>query len=361
MPGKEFPLPESRIENLHIRGESIPLLSPLEVKSTHPATENSITTAMKGREAIRLALNPGLHSKLILVVGPCSVDNPDSALEYAKWLKKCRAQFGDQLELIMRLYFEKPRTTVGWEGLITDPHLDESFDFNNGLLIARKLACDITNMGIPIGTELLDPITPDYYAGLMSWGAIGARTTQSPLHRHLASGLSFPIGFKNGTEGNVDIAIDALETARHPHHFPGTTEDGRTAVLATMGNPDCHVILRGGSNGPNYDSQSIDLVTEQLIESGHNPNVMVDPSHANSGKDYRRQILVVEDLARQIAAGSKAIMGVMIESNLKEGSQPFIPGSVHKYGVSITDGCVGLEETARMFELLYAARVNSPS
>lgn len=343
------------IENLHVR-ELTTLLSPQDVKSLCVPTEESIRTVYLARESIQMALRSEPSSKLVVVVGPCSINDPESAIEYAQWLGEKREQYGDRLELIMRAYFEKPRTTVGWKGLINDPHLNESFDINAGLIVARKLACDITHLGIPIGTELLDTVTPQYTAGLMSWGAIGARTTESQLHRELASGLSFPVGFKNGTDGNVKIAIDAITAASNPHRFLGVTDDGQTAIVSTSGNPYCHIILRGGSSGTNYDADSIARATQQLNDAKHAPLVMVDCSHGNSLKDFARQTIVAENLAAQIAKGNRSIMAVMIESNLKEGQQPFVSGGLHEYGKSITDGCVGLEATDYMFNLLYQAR-----
>ena len=347
--------PEEQVENIHIR-ELKPILSPYEVKSRYKPGKKSIETVTKGRNAIRSALKSNPLSKLIVIVGPCSVNDPASALEYANWLKDQRDQYGDKLELVMRLYFEKPRTTVGWKGLINDPDLDESYDINKGLLTARKLVCDIADLGVPIGTELLDTTTPQYFAGLVSWGAIGARTTESQLHRELASGLSFPVGFKNGTSGNVNIAVDAVTSASFPHRFLGTTDKGQTAIVSTSGNKDCHIILRGGSQSTNYDVNSITQAISKLKKAGQSPLVMVDCSHGNSNKDHTKQIAVVKNLADQITGGSKLIMGVMIESNLKPGSQSFVPGKKHEYGKSITDACVGLDETTEMFELLYDAR-----
>lgn len=347
---------EEQVENIHIR-ELKPILSPYEVKSRYRPTAKSIATVTDGRKAIRSTLKSSPLSKLIVIVGPCSVNDPAAALEYAGWLKKQRDKYGDRLELVMRLYFEKPRTTVGWKGLINDPDLDESYDINKGLLTARKLVCDITDLGVPIGTELLDTTTPQYVAGLVSWGAIGARTTESQLHRELASGLSFPVGFKNGTAGNVNIAIDAVTSASFPHRFLGTTDKGQTAIVSTSGNKDCHIILRGGTESTNYDVDSITQAVSKLKKAGQSPLLMVDCSHGNSNKDHTKQIIVIKSLADQISGGSKAIMGVMIESNLKPGSQSFVPGKKHEYGKSITDACVGLDETIEMFKLLYDARV----
>ena len=266
-----------------------------------------------------------------------------------------RAVYKSDLELIMRVYFEKPRTTVGWEGLIKDPHLDESYDINYGLMAARKLLRDITDQGVPVGTEWLDTDTPEYNGGLVSWSAIGARTTESPLHRKLVSGLSSPNGFKNSTSGDIQPAVDAVVVAQHSHRFNGTNEDGQRVIVATTGNPDCHIILRGGSSGPNYSADHVHAATEALEKAGLVKKLMIDASHGNSNKDYRNQSPVIKDVAGQVAAGDKTIMGVMIESHLKEGNQPFNPGGPHEYGVSITDACVNLEETEKMFQVLAGA------
>lgn len=341
-------------ENPHVR-EVASLLPPCDIKTLCPATSESIETVMKARETITTILNSPSSGKLVVVVGPCSIHDPDAAIEYAAWLKQKREEYGDRLELVMRAYFEKPRTTVGWKGLINDPFLDESFDINTGLIIARKLVCDITKLGVPIGTELLDTTSPQYTAGLMSWGAVGARTTESQLHRELASGLSFAVGFKNGTDGNVNIAIDAMKAAAHQHRFFGITDEGRTAIVSTNGNPDCHIILRGGSGGTNYDAVSIAEVAAKLSVAKRVPRIMVDCSHGNSLKDFRKQRIVAENLARQVTDGATSIMGVMIESNLAEGAQSLKPGAALEYGKSITDGCVGLEETDLMFSMLYDA------
>lgn len=346
---------EALAENLHIRSLR-PLHTPLEIKRAHPASDRSIATVMAGREAVQAALdcsNP--EDRLVVVTGPCSVHDTDEAIEYAYWLKEQRAVFGDDLELVQRVYFEKPRTTVGWKGLINDPHLDESFDINFGLMAARKLVNDITDIGVPIGTELLENITPQYFAGLVSWGAVGARTTESQLHRQLASGLSFPVGFKNGTDGSVQVAVDAALAAAFPHHFPAITDEGKAAIARTEGNPDCHIILRGGSSGPNYDAESVAAAVEKLAEKDLPPTVMIDASHANSSKDYRNQITAVQSVAEQVRAGSTAIMGMMIESNLEAGSQQFRPGQKHEHGVSVTDACVDLTETRQMLTLLAEA------
>lgn len=343
-----------QVENTHIR-EISALIPPVEVKAGIPASRECIAVVVAGRDAVRSTLTPDKANKLSVVTGPCSIHDVDAALEYASWVKERRKEYGDQLEILMRMYFEKPRTTVGWKGLINDPDLDESYDITKGLHMARQLAVDITGSGVPVATEILDTMTPQYFAGLISWGAIGARTTESQLHRELSSGLSFPVGFKNGTQGDVKVAIDAVSAASHPHHFLAITDEGQVAIAATSGNPDTHVVLRGGSNGPNYSSTDIASVAAELAKRDLNPAVMVDASHANSGKDYKRQIEVVRSLSEQITYGSVAIMGVMIESNLKEGAQSFNPGGAHEYGKSITDACVGLGETEAMLSILAEA------
>lgn len=345
---------EPQIENTHIR-ELDELVAPKHVKELIPATERSIATVLAGREAVRATMTGDKDSKLTVVTGPCSIHDVPAALEYADWVSEKRQEYGDSLEIIMRMYFEKPRTTVGWKGLINDPDLNETYNITKGLSTARQLAVDITNRGVPVATEILDTMTPQYFAGLISWGAIGARTTESQLHRELSSGLSFPIGFKNGTSGDVKVAIDAVSASSKPHHFLAITDEGRAAIAKTSGNPDCHVVLRGGSNGPNYSDDNIGELLHKLAQQDLNPTVMIDASHANSGKDYKKQIDVVRDVARQVRFGNTAIMGVMIESNLKEGSQSFNPGGEHEYGVSITDSCVDLDETSTMLYVLAEA------
>lgn len=344
-----------QVENTHIR-ELTPLPTPDEIKSTFPASETSISTVMTGREAVQTALSSrNINNKLIVITGPCSIHDTEAAMEYSEWVKEMREEHDEQLEIIMRMYFEKPRTTVGWKGLINDPYLNESYDISKGLLKARQLASDITNLGVPVGTELLDTMTPQYFAGLLSWGAIGARTTESQLHRELASGLSFPIGFKNGTSGNVKVAVDAVSAAAQPHHFLAITNEAKAAIAITRGNPDCHIVLRGGNDRPNYYATNVAEATAQLDEKNLSPVVMIDASHANSGKDYKKQMDVIREVTRQLDVGSTAVMGVMIESNLKEGAQSFNPGGSHEYGKSITDACVGLEETADMLGFLAEA------
>lgn len=343
---------EAQVENVHVR-ELIPIFTPDEVKSAYPATESSLATVTAGREAVRtVLLQPDRSDRLVAIVGPCSIHDRAEALEYAAWLKEQRQIYGDELEILMRVYFEKPRTTIGWEGYINDPGLDETYNINGGLMLSRELIRDVTDMGVPVATELLDTTTPQYFAGLVSWGAIGARTTESPLHRQLASGLSFPVGFKNGTSGNIQTAVDAITSAKHPHHFLAVTDEGKVAIAKTSGNPDCHVVLRGGPDQTNYDAESIAKAIGLLAKAGLAPHVMIDYSHANSGKDPNKQHVVAESIALQISRGSTAIMGFMIESNLKPGAQPFNPTGVHEHGISITDGCIGLDDTSAVLRLM---------
>ena len=283
--------------------------------------------------------------RLVVVVGPCSIHDAAAAKEYAGLLKESVADLSSELMIVMRVYFEKPRTTVGWKGLINDPYFDESFRISDGLRIARRLLLDLAEMGVPAGTEYLDMISPQYVADLVSWGAIGARTTESQVHRQLASGLSCPVGFKNATSGNVQIAVEAILSASHPHTFLGTTETGQSAILLTTGNPDCHIILRGGSQVTNYDAAAVASTAELMEKTGVKPRIMIDCSHANSGKDHRRQGLVCRDVAEQIANGDRRIMGVMLESNLVAGAQKLVDGKALVYGQSITDACIDWAET----------------
>ena len=311
------------------------------------------------RDKVRRIVH-GIDSRLLVVIGPCSVHEPRSGLEYAQHLAELRPQVDDALELVMRVYFEKPRTTVGWKGLINDPHLDGSFRINEGLRIARALLIDINALGVPAGGELLDTSSPQYMADLLSWGAIGARTTESQVHRELASGFSAAIGFKNSTEGNVRVAIDAIIAASQPHSFLGVHKSGQIAMVHTAGNPDGHVILRGGTQ-PNYDAASVAAACESLAESGRSASVMVDCSHGNSGKDHDKQPAVVRDVAAQVASGSRQIFGVMIESHLVAGAQAFKPGLTDRrtlrYGQSITDACIGWDDSrALLLELADAVR-----
>ncbi|MGB5278131.1 MAG: 3-deoxy-7-phosphoheptulonate synthase [Gammaproteobacteria bacterium] len=318
--------------------------SPEALHNQFPMTETASETVYRTRKAIHKILH-GENDRLIVIVGPCSVHDPAAAREYASRLKPLIASLSNELCIVMRVYFEKPRTTVGWKGLINDPDMDESFHINKGLSLARHLLLDLAEEGIPAGTEYLDLISPQYIADLISWGAIGARTTESQGHRELASGLSCPIGFKNSTDGGLKIAIDAVNAASHPHVFMSLTKKGHSAIFSTTGNEDCHIILRGGNNQPNYDSGSIKQAAEQLQQNGLRPEVMVDCSHANSNKDYRRQADVCRDVARQLRAGETRIIGVMMESNLVEGRQDVITAQKLTYGQSITDACIAWETT----------------
>jgi 3-deoxy-7-phosphoheptulonate synthase len=325
------------------------LLSPHELIEEFPVTRDVAETVVEGRRGIQRILAKE-DDRLVVVVGPCSIHDPETAMEYARLLREAQVKHQDELLIVMRVYFEKPRTTIGWKGLINDPGLDNSFQINRGLRTARGLLRDINAMGLPTGTEFLDLISPQYVADLVSWGAIGARTTESQGHRELASGLSCPVGFKNGTSGNVQIAVDAICSARRPHHFLSVTKEGHSAIFATSGNSDCHVILRGGIH-TNYDAASIDMTSELLQKAGLEPRIMVDCSHANSRKMHKRQHYVCRDICFQVSEGDSRIMGAMIESNLREGSQKLGGESLRK-GVSITDACIGWEETTRLLDEL---------
>jgi 3-deoxy-7-phosphoheptulonate synthase len=297
----------------------------------------------------------GRDDRLLVVVGPCSIHDPAAALEYGTRLKAEADRWKEVLEIVMRVYFEKPRTTVGWKGLINDPYLNNSFGVNEGLRIARGLLRDLVDMGLATGTEYLDPISPQYSGDLVCWGAIGARTTESQVHRQLASGLSCPIGFKNSTLGSVQVAVDAVRAARSSHIFLSVTKQGRSAIFSTSGNEDCHIILRGGSDGPNYDSASVRAATALLRGAGLPPRLMIDLSHANSRKEYKRQLEVCADVCDQLRSGEEGIMGVMIESNLVEGAQALEPGQKLVYGQSVTDACLGWEDTLGCLESLAVA------
>jgi len=313
-----------------------------------PATEKSSATINQARSDITDILH-GNSQRLLVVAGPCSIHDTAAALEYAAHLAKARQELGSDLCMVMRVYFEKPRTTVGWKGLINDPYLDGSFKINDGLRLARRFLLELGEMGVPAGTEFLDMIIPQYLAGLVSWGAIGARTTESQIHRQLVSGLSCPVGFKNGTSGNVQIAVEALLSASHPHTFLGHTKYGQSAIFKTAGNPECHVILRGGRNTTNYDSASVTESCRLLEHAGLRPQVMVDCSHANSRKDHLKQGSVCRNVVDQIKGGERRIIGVMLESNLIAGTQKLVKGKALTYGQSITDACIAWDET---FELL---------
>ncbi len=329
------------------------LLSPQQLISEFPLSEKASTTVAETRSAIQDILH-GRDDRLLVISGPCSIHDPEAAIDYAKRLLLPLQKHNSKLLVVMRVYFEKPRTTVGWKGLINDPHLDNSFQINEGLRKARKLLLELANMGIPAATEYLDLISPQYVADLISWGAIGARTTESQCHRELASGLSCPVGFKNGTSGNIQIAIDAIGSAIHPHHFLSVTKDGHSAIFQTAGNPDCHLILRGGKH-TNYDPESIKDAADKLQKAGLNPAIIVDCSHANSGKDPERQIIVCQDVAGQIANGETSIKGVMLESHLLAGNQKVEAGKALNYGQSITDACMGWEDTEVLLNTLAEA------
>ena len=321
------------------------LSTPEEVRQEIALNEIAAKTILNSRKTIENILDEK-DERIFVVIGPCSIHDPKAAIEYAEKLKKLSDKVSDNLFIIMRVYFEKPRTTVGWKGLINDPMLDGSFKINDGIRIGRKLLLDIINLEIPTGTEYLDLISPQYIADLMSWGAIGARTTESQCHRELASGLSCPIGFKNGTDGNLQITFDAIKSASGAHHFLSVTKEGNSAIFSTSGNPYCHVILRGGSNKINYDSKSIDDVSARLDKANLPQQIIVDCSHANSMKDHKKQMSVVEDLCSQLCAGEKRIKGLMIESNLVEGNQNINDANLI-YGKSVTDACIGWEDTEK--------------
>ncbi|WP_260261069.1 3-deoxy-7-phosphoheptulonate synthase AroG [Vibrio intestinalis] len=329
------------------------LLPPVAVLEKFPATETASSTTFRSREAISNILK-GDDDRLLVIIGPCSIHDPEAALAYGKKLKSLRDELDGELEVVMRVYFEKPRTTVGWKGLINDPYLNDTFKINDGLRIGRKLLLDLTDMGMPTASEFLDMITPQYVADLISWGAIGARTTESQVHRELASGLSCPVGFKNGTDGNIKIASDAIRSASASHHFLSVTKYGHSAIVETGGNPDCHIILRGGKE-PNYSAEHVSAVKQELEGSGIPQKVMVDFSHANSSKQYQRQMVVAEDVSAQIAAGEDAVFGVMIESHLVEGRQDLVAGEQLTYGQSITDACIGWEDTETVLRQLAQA------
>jgi 3-deoxy-7-phosphoheptulonate synthase len=330
-------------EDIRIKWTKV-VLPPVFLEEDYPVTESASSTIYDARREISEIL-AGRDPRLLVLAGPCSIHDTKAAREYAALLKTAIDEFSAELRIVMRVYFEKPRTIVGWKGLINDPFLDETFKINDGLRLARRLLLDLAEMGVPTGTEFLDMITPQYIAGLVSWGAIGARTTESQVHRQLVSGLSCPVGFKNATSGDIKIAIDAILSAAHSHTFLGHTKYGQSAIFVTTGNPDCHIILRGGRKMVNYTAESVAQTTQQMEAAGIAPRIMIDCSHANSNKDYRQQATACCDVAGQIANGNRNIMGVMIESNLVAGSQRLIPGQPLVYGQSITDGCIDWAET----------------
>jgi 3-deoxy-7-phosphoheptulonate synthase len=340
------------IDDLRVR-EIDELVSPDALLADLPATAAVSATARGARQAIHRILT-GADDRMIAVVGPCSIHDEKAALDYARRLAAEAKRLEADLLIVMRVYFEKPRTTVGWKGLINDPALDGTYRVNEGLRLARKLLIDINSLGLPTGQEFLDPITPQYLADLAAWGAIGARTTESQVHRELASGLSCPVGFKNGTDGNVRIAVDAIRAARHPHRFLGVTKAGRSAVVETTGNEDCHLILRGGTE-PNYDAASVAAACAELAAAGQTPQVMIDASHGNSRKQYQLQVDVIAAVAEQVGAAENRIFGAMVESNLAAGRQDLVAGKPLEYGVSITDGCIDWDDTVRVLEMLAGA------
>ena len=342
-----------RIEDLRIKWTKV-VLPPVFLEEDLPITENSAATIFNTRHEITNILY-GRDTRLLVLVGPCSIHDTTAAREYAGLLKAAIAEFSSDLRIVMRVYFEKPRTTIGWKGLINDPHLNQTYKINDGLRLARHLLLDLAEMGVPTGTEFLDMITPQYIAGLVSWGAIGARTTESQVHRQLVSGISCPVGFKNATSGDVQVAIDAILSAGYSHTFLGNSKHGQSAIFVTNGNPDCHIILRGGKKLTNYDAASVADTAAKMEMAGVLPRIMIDLSHANSSKDYTRQPLVGHDVAAQIAAGDKRIMGVMIESNLVAGAQPLVPGQPLVYGQSITDACIDWKETHSLLKELAGA------
>jgi 3-deoxy-7-phosphoheptulonate synthase len=340
-----------RTDDLRITGLN-PLISPAVLAYYLPLTEQASELVSSARDQADAILR-GEDDRLLAIVGPCSIHDPEAALEYGAKLKEEAKRLEKDLFIVMRVYFEKPRTTVGWKGLINDPNLDDSFDINQGLRIARGLLLDLANMGVPAGTEFLDTISPQYIADLIAWGAIGARTTESQIHRELASGLSMPVGFKNGTGGSIQIALDAIQSSSRPHHFLSVTKQGVSAIVSTAGNTSCHLILRGGKTGPNYEKLDIDAAAAMLREQKLAESVMIDCSHGNSLKDYRNQPLVAKAIGKQIAEGSKVITSVMIESNLVEGNQKLSSNLEDlTRGQSVTDACIGWDDTVEVLDQL---------
>jgi 3-deoxy-7-phosphoheptulonate synthase len=342
-----------KIENLRIQWTKV-VLPPVFLEEDLPITENATATIFNARTDISAILS-GRDSRLLVLAGPCSIHDTTAAREYGALLKSAIKEFAADLRIVMRVYFEKPRTTVGWKGLINDPHLDQSYKINDGLRLARHLLLDLAETGVPTGTEFLDMISPQYIAGLVSWGAIGARTTESQVHRQLVSGVSCPVGFKNATSGDVQVAIDAIQSAAESHTFLGHSKFGQSAIFVTTGNPECHIILRGGSKTVNYTAECVADTAEKMKKAGVPQRIMIDFSHANSNKDYRRQAIVCHDVAAQIAGGDTRIIGAMIESNLVAGAQSLVPGTPLKYGQSITDGCIDWPETHKLLTELAAA------
>jgi len=337
---------DTRVEDLNIESNLV-LINPNDLKAKMPISEAAAKAVMEGREVVRNILD-GKDHRLFVVIGPCSIHDPEAAIEYGKRLKALQEKVKDSLYLVMRVYFEKPRTTVGWKGLINDPHMNDSFEIEEGLEIGRKLLLDLSEMGLPLATEALDPISPQYMQDLISWSAIGARTTESQTHREMSSGLSCAVGFKNGTDGGLEVATNALKSVSHPHNFLGINEDGQVSVVRTKGNKYAHVVLRGGGGKPNYDLVNVALTEKALEKAGLEKNIMVDCSHANSSKDPALQPLVAHDVTNQIVDGNKSIVGLMIESNLNWGNQS-IPEDLSQlqYGVSVTDACIDWDATEK--------------
>ncbi|WP_355661441.1 3-deoxy-7-phosphoheptulonate synthase [Halomonas salifodinae] len=335
---------QQQVNNLNVLAQDV-LITPEALKQEIPLTEEAERSVIEGRRAIQRILD-GEDPRLLVVVGPCSIHDVDAALDYARRLRRLADEVKESLLIVMRVYFEKPRTTVGWKGLINDPHMNDSFEIEEGLHIARRLLVELSEMGLPLATEALDPISPQYLQDCISWSAIGARTTESQTHREMASGLSCPVGFKNGTDGSLDVAINALQSVAHPHNFLGIDQGGQVAIIRTRGNAYGHVVLRGGNGKPNYDSVSVALAEQELKKAGLKPNIMVDCSHANSNKDPALQPLVLENVTNQILEGNHSIMGLMVESNIGWGNQK-VPAdrSQLQYGVSITDACIDWDAT----------------
>jgi len=335
---------DKQVDDLNIASQDV-LITPNALKEKLPLSDNARQTVISGRETIRNILDRKDH-RLFVVIGPCSIHDTDAAMEYAARLKKLADEVSDTIYLVLRVYFEKPRTTVGWKGLINDPYMNDSFKVEDGLHIARKLLLDVAELGLPAATEALDPTTPQYLQDLIAWNAIGARTTESQTHREMSSGLSSPVGFKNGTDGSLDVAVNAMLSVKHPHRFLGIDPEGRVALTTTKGNQYGHVVLRGGGGKPNYDSVSVALAEQALEKAGVSTNIMVDCSHANSNKDPGLQPLVMENIANQILEGNESILGLMVESHLKFGNQKIPPNLDDlEYGVSITDGCIAWDTT----------------
>ncbi len=349
MPNKTIPYKTDDLRIVEIRE----VVRYAELQDEFPVTPEAAQTTHETRAAIHRILH-GKDDRLLVIIGPCSIHDPEVALEYGERLKVVKDRLAEDLLIVMRVYFEKPRTTVGWKGLINDPNLDGSFEINRGLRQARKLLLDLNNMGIPAATEYLDLMSPQYVSDLVSWGAIGARTTESQVHRELASGLSCPVGFKNGTDGTLQVAIDAIRSASQPHQFLSLTKAGHSAIFATSGNEDCHIILRGGKE-PNYGASHVQEAAQQLEAAGLAPRLMIDFSHGNSSKEYLRQLEVGADVAAQVTDGDLHIMGVMIESHLKAGRQDVVPGQPLERGQSITDACIGWEDSEQLMEQLAGA------